>query len=219
MRKKQSMTVVALAATKGGVGKTTLASALAVRAAQDGGKVALLDADPQESLWRWWELRGQPESPKILEIDANAEALALLIAEGWRYVFIDTPPALFDRIESAIYVADLVLIPTRASAIDIEAVDDVVDLCKDNGKKFAFVLNAVLPGWGSLTDSAANYLKNHGTVLTERIGLRKSYVSAMTVGKTGAEIDRNGVAKAEIDRLWKSVQKLTQKAPTKSRAR
>jgi chromosome partitioning protein len=42
--------VVTLAGTKGGTGKTTLASALSVRAAEDSPKVALIDLDPQESL-------------------------------------------------------------------------------------------------------------------------------------------------------------------------
>jgi cellulose biosynthesis protein BcsQ len=38
--------VVTLANTKGGVGKTTIASGLAVRAAEDSKRVALLDLDP-----------------------------------------------------------------------------------------------------------------------------------------------------------------------------
>ena len=212
MKQKQQMRVVTLAATKGGVGKTTLASAIAVRAAQDGGKVALLDTDPQCSLMRWWELRGEPQNPKIMEIDASLEALGLLMAEGWDWVIIDTPPALYDRIESAIFCADVVLIPTRASAIDIEAVDDVVELCTEHEKRFAFVLNAVSPSWGKLTDTAAAYLKNHGPVLSDRVSLRKAYVSAMTVGKSGAEIDRDGKAREEINALWSSIKRLASKS-------
>ena len=45
--------VLAIVASKGGVMKSTLATALAVRAAKDGLRVALLDADPQESLTMW----------------------------------------------------------------------------------------------------------------------------------------------------------------------
>ena len=46
------MDVYALAAQKGGVGKTTLAGHLAVEAAQ-AGPVVLVDTDPQGSLGHW----------------------------------------------------------------------------------------------------------------------------------------------------------------------
>jgi chromosome partitioning protein len=203
--------VVALAASKGGVGKTTLASALAVRAAEDGGKVALLDVDPQASLLRWWELRGQPDNPKIMEMDASAEALGLLMLEGWDWVFVDTPPALFDRIESAIYISDFVLIPTRPSVIDVDAVGDVVDVCNEQGKAFAFVINAVHPDWSRLSSAAVSHLKKIGHVLPARVELRESYVTAMIKGKSGPEVDRSKEARKEIDALWVAVKKAVAK--------
>lgn len=202
MRQKVPPKVITLAATKGGVGKTTLASVLAVRASQDSGSVALIDSDPQSSLHRWWELRGRPDNPKIFELDAVPEALGLMMVEGREWLIIDTPPALYDRIEAAVYLSDFVLIPTRASALDVEAVDDVVDLCKEHGKPFAFVLNAVLPGWGKLNDEADKYLSRHGAVLSVRVAHRKAYVSAMTAGKSGPEVERDGQCRKEIDALW-----------------
>src|SRR5262249_38177110 len=109
--------VVTLANTKGGVGKTTLASALAVRAAEECRRVALLDLDPQESLASWWTRRGKVKNPKLFEVDATAEAIELLVSKGWQWVFIDTGPARIDLIEPGIAVADLVLIPMRPSAL------------------------------------------------------------------------------------------------------
>src|SRR5262249_9389425 len=103
--------VVTLASTKGGVGKTTLASALAVRAAEDSRRVALLERDPQESLASWWIRRGKVKNPKLFEVDATAEAIELLVSEGWEWIFIDTGPARIELIEPGIAVADLVLIP------------------------------------------------------------------------------------------------------------
>lgn len=41
------MRVIAVVSSKGGVGKTTLASALAVRAARENKRVAMVDLDPQ----------------------------------------------------------------------------------------------------------------------------------------------------------------------------
>ncbi len=135
------MQVVTLASTKGGVGKTTICSALAVRAAEESRRVALLDLDPQESLASWWTRRGKTKNPKLFEIDATTEAIELLLSEGWEWVFIDTGPARLELIEPGIAVADLVLIPTRPSALDIEQAAITVELCEAHNKPHAFVLN------------------------------------------------------------------------------
>src|SRR3954454_24695285 len=110
------MQVVTLASTKGGVGKTTICSALAVRAAEESRRVALLDLDPQESLASWWIRRGKTKNPKLFEVDAAVEAIEMLLSEGWEWVFRDTGPARIDLIEAGIALADLVVIPTRPSA-------------------------------------------------------------------------------------------------------
>ena len=74
------MIVISVVNTKGGVGKTTLASALAVRASQEG-RVAMVDLDPQRSLIKWWKRRGPSDNPEIFEgpetarrADGNAHA-------------------------------------------------------------------------------------------------------------------------------------------------
>ena len=61
------MLTIALAAQKGGVGKTTLAAHLAVQAERSGaGPVALIDADPQASLADWWNDR-EAETPVFVQ--------------------------------------------------------------------------------------------------------------------------------------------------------
>src|SRR5260370_11086466 len=50
--------VIAVAAQKGGAGKTTIAAHLAVQASTAGhGPVVLADTDPQGSLSQWWRAR------------------------------------------------------------------------------------------------------------------------------------------------------------------
>ena len=205
--KRPKLQTIVLAATKGGVGKTTLASALAVRATADGSRVALLDTDPQRSLARWHELRGMPPNPKIMDVDATTEAHGHVRAQRSDYLVVDTPPALLDLIQAAIYIADFVVIPLRPSAPDIEAVGDVVNLCNDEGKPFAFLINQMpAQGFDRLATGARKYLEDVGPIFRTQVGFRKSYVSAMTLGKSGPEM-RDKAAASEIDAAWTELQK------------
>ena len=60
------MLKIGICNTKGGVGKSTIAASLAVRAAKDSPRVALVDLDPGEGLTKWWRRRGSPENPSVL---------------------------------------------------------------------------------------------------------------------------------------------------------
>jgi chromosome partitioning protein len=203
--------VVTLANPKGGVGKTTIASALAVRAAEESKRVALFDLDPQESLASWWIRRGKTKNPKLFEVDAAVEAIEMLISEGWEWVFVDTGPARIDLIEAGIAVADLVLIPTRPSAFDIEQTAVCVELCENHGKAHAFVLNHAPSGAkvSKLTRSSIKFLqKNGSTVIDAPLTYQEAYMAAATVGKSAPEVERGDDAHKEIEALWAVVKKL-----------
>ena len=200
--------VIALANPKGGVGKTTIATALAVRAAEESRRVALLDLDPQESLASWWTRRGKTKNPKLFEVDAAVEAIEMLISEGWEWVFVDTGPARIDLIEAGIVVADLVLIPTRPSAFDIEQTAICVELCENHSKPHAFVFNHAASGT-KLTKSSMQFLRKGGsTVIETPITFRPAYMAAVTVGKSGPEVEKGDVARKEIEALWVAVKKI-----------
>jgi len=208
--------VIALAASKGGVGKSTLAAALAVRAAKDSDKVALLDWEPQRSLTLWWVLRGKPNNPKLVRDDADpVDAVATLRADGAEWVFIDGPPSGMDEITRAIEAADFVVVPVQASIFDVAAVKDVADLCIQADRPFAFVINAADPRRKALMASAIAALEKSGPVLAEQVQDRAAYVSALNKGKTGPEhpdAKQAKEARAEIDALWGAVKRRAMKA-------
>lgn len=77
------MITIAAVNSKGGVGKTTLTSALAVRAAEDSPRVAMVDMDPQKSLVEWWKRRGKSDNPTIFEGAFTAgDAVEALTLDG-----------------------------------------------------------------------------------------------------------------------------------------
>lgn len=212
MKAKKGPQIIALAATKGGVGKSTLSAILSVRASEESKRVALIDADAgQNSLARWWQLRGEPKNPKLIGAECTPETLGLLSAGNYEWLFIDTPPRGVDEISQAVSVSDFVLIPTRPSALDVEAVDQVVEICRLYDTPFAFVINAAEPRW-TLTREARNYLTDYGTVIDRWITYRRAYVAAMTLGKTGPEYEKDGKCREEVDALWGTVKLLAQKA-------
>ncbi|BAC19771.1 CobQ/CobB/MinD/ParA nucleotide binding domain protein [Corynebacterium efficiens YS-314] len=108
--------------TKGGVGKTTSSILLATAAIRRGIDVEFFDADPQASASRWAEVARNREDPLEFEVmPASAKKLrAHPASTGWQIV--DTPPGNAAEIQAAIDTADLVIVPTHPSPIDLDRV-------------------------------------------------------------------------------------------------
>lgn len=214
MARKQTK-VIALAASKGGVGKTTLSVALAVHAASMGQKIALLDRDPQESLADWYDRRIQEKGEaagglnlKLFEVDSTQEAIGLITAQGFDYLIIDTPPAMANLIEDAIAMADLVVVPSRVSGLDLRAVAPMIDLCTRLQRPLALVFNSVTKAQVTPKDiaGARQYLASEGVrVLETTVAQRKAYVAPMTTGLGPTEMARSEEAYAELSALWSEI--------------
>ena len=147
---------------------------------------------------------------KGLKVTVVAGDLAAAVdkanADGADFIFIDTPPALLTRIEAAVAIADLVLVPSQATALDVEAVGATCDIARKYNRPFVFVLNRI-EARSKRNAEAEAYLKVDGQVLASRIGNRESYAAAVTTGRSGPEL-RDLTAKAEIDALWAEVRRL-----------
>ncbi len=199
------MDVITLYSTKGGCGKTTLAAHLAVEAEKQGaGPVAVIDADPQASLARWWNSR-QAQTPAFVQttLADMPTHLAALRKVGVKLVLIDTPGADVSHSRGILRLANLVVIPSRPSPLDLGTLGTTVGAVEEEGKPLMFVLNAVTART-RISTQAIMALSQHGPV-GAILHQRTDYASSMTDGRVAGELDATSKSAEEITQLWVNV--------------
>jgi cellulose biosynthesis protein BcsQ len=208
------MKVVTVAAAKGGSCKSTVASLLAVRAAMESAKVGMFDLNgDQGSLTQWWLARGEPLNPRLLSVEKIGRDVEVARSMNFEWLILDTPPGNLDVIEVAIVKADAVVVPVRPSLFDVEAVEAVVEMCRERMRPFAFLLAAVDARMPKMVDAAVKELVRRGPVFATRISYRQDYIQAVGRGKVAFEIEKKGPKgerplKDEADALWEEAKRL-----------
>ena len=198
------MHVIALVSQKGGSGKTTLATALAVAHQQDGGGAAIADLDPQGSSMAWHHFRdGEPPPVSAVHPPRLERTLASYERAGVSWALIDTAPHASGGALAAARLADLVLVPCRPSTPDLAAIAGSLEVAALAGAQAAVLLNAVPPR-GSLAAEAAAAVEGIGArVAPVTLGARVAHVHAFTLGRSAQEYAPGGKAAAEIEALYR----------------
>ena len=120
---------------------------------------------------------------------------------GFAYCFIDTPPALTEQNRKILKLADLVLIPVRPSPNDLWSLGATLDLVKQAGIPFVFVLTQA-KGNARITVQTIAALSEHGQIFRSVIHDRVDYAASMTDGRTALDISPSGPAATEAAALW-----------------
>lgn len=206
------MHTLVVASRKGGAGKTTTSAALAVAAERAGhGPVALIDTDEQGSLAKWWNKR-QADTPVFARasIDQLGPQLQALDQAGIKLTIIDTAPGMNEESKQKLLEilphADLVLIPSRPSPLDLEAIGDTITLAEQAGKNMIFVINGAA-NRAKITGDAAILLSQHGKVSPVTLYQRTDFATSMIDGRTVLELDSQGNSAKEVEALWDYVAK------------
>ncbi len=203
---------VMLFASKGGMGKSTIASNLLVAAAQDGFKAVGVDFDGQKSLTSWFEARGQhPSVSEMASVDVGPAPL-----DEWEMVFdqtdrdydlavFDMPPGIDANLAALLASLaprmDLIIIPTPPERPSYGKVIEFMSQFRKSGLKTIWVLNKVVKNRNSLREARAE-LTEHGPVCPVEITMRDEVWRAFDAGCAVAELgDAAGLA--EMQGVWK----------------
>jgi chromosome partitioning protein len=202
--------ILAFLNQKGGVGKTTLALAVAGEWAMQGRRVILIDADPQGSALDWSEMRAREGLPRLFSVIGLArdtlhrEAPAL--ARDADLVVIDGPPRVAGLMRSALLATDMVLIPVQPSPFDGWASAEMLALISEARiYRPELVARFVLNRCGARTvlarDTAETLADHDPPALASRIGQRIAFAAAAQSGRIVRELDHESVAAREISAL------------------
>jgi chromosome partitioning protein len=209
------MRTFAFVSQKGGSGKTTLCTQLAVYAVECGEGVAVIDLDPQGSALAWARVRGT-KVPAVLP--AKPEQIPELVEKsplfGVSLLMIDTMPHSDAGALAAIRAADLVISPTQPSFFDVAALRDttkLMELC-ERMDIAAGVVNNLPAGQGAKAaafEEAAAAIQGLGLRVCEApVCHRRPFVNAIGRGAGVTEIYRTDKAAKEIMALWEELNRL-----------
>jgi chromosome partitioning protein len=214
------MPIIVFAGRKGGCGKTTGATNMAVWLAHQGHSVAVLDTDPERQSTTFFQLRNEQEGfdlPAIHSEFVTGDVYRTLVSMGseFDYVVVDTPGLDTLECRKAVGLADLAVFPFKTSLYDLRTIPLADDLIKD--------VRAVRPevkavAYCSETDTGRSGENDRSTavewlekfqdlaVLNGFTAARKAYRTAASMGRGVVEW-RDTNAATEFDNLAKEVVK------------
>lgn len=201
-------TVVAFVSQKGGVGKSTLARALAREAAAGGLRVKVADLDTQQGTSVDWHRTrlGAGIEPLISVESFGTAAQALSVANSFDILIIDGPARTSQGTLEIAKAANLVIQPTGASLDDLRpAIREFHALAKAGLPKdrLTFALNRI--GTDAEEAEARAYLEEAGySVLTGCLVERPAYRQAQNSGHAVTET-RYSALNARADALIQSL--------------
>ena len=196
--------VISFSNQKGGSGKTTLSANLAVLWSNSGYKVAVIDADAQNSLTYWLEARKKYYGEDDIGITSynfdvrNLKEEIKQIKSKYNFIIIDSPPSItFDTIQ-IIKASDRVFVPVQPSPLDVLATLPFLNLVKQEKKNPIIFLNRVMPR-ARLTDAMILRLRYAGAkIARSRISSKVLFAETFSVGRGVIDISVTSDAAKEI---------------------
>jgi chromosome partitioning protein len=205
------MRTIAVIARKGGSGKTTVATHLALAAHLRGMKTLIADTDPQRSAIEVLKARrgGGPERVDTTGPNLFALQVAAMRA-GIEAMIVDTAAGAEDDLGHAIVLADLCLMILRPTFLDMAAAIQTVEVVRRLHKPTMIVVNQAPPQRGGVEPPPVRRALEalrlmRLPVVPTIIRSRAAYQSALETGRSAEELTGDPAAAEEMGELWNFV--------------
>ncbi len=209
--------IVVVGHTKGGVAKTSLALALAIRRASQGRDVLLVDADEQQTASKFAALRtslavGGASYQTAAYVGRAVRDQVRTLAPRFQDTVIDVGGRNTDSLRAALMVADRLIVPVPAASFEVwevETIDELVGAAKTMNPKLdaASVLSMADHRRSRNNAEAIVALRDaeHITYSGVIIHSRVAWQEAQAAGRAVFEMPRpDPKATAEVDALTAS---------------
>ena len=183
------MLKILVASSKGGCGKSTVATNLAAHYAQSGKNTALIDLDRQQSSLRWAQKR--PDGvPGVLGLEGKGKRFASHLPPDTERVIIDSPAGAHrDELEPLMEDIDAVIVPVQPSAMDLDATIPYlkelrqIPRIKRGTVPVALVANRLKP-WTNASQEALAAMKELPFPVVAQLRDSQGYVVLTGLGKS-----------------------------------
>lgn len=202
-----SGTIITIGHQKGGVGKSTIASNLAVDLSKEFD-VNVLDLDVQKSLSAFGVARGKNDLKFLSQPTDKEELMKIMDNHKRGILLIDTGGFDMDIQRIAMYGADLILTPVSDSPMELHGLSvfsKTISKLRESRPeiKASIILNRVHPFAGKSLDELLNEIteSEHFEALGAVLRDRKAYKEAFYFGKSVTEFQPDGEAAGELKML------------------
>jgi chromosome partitioning protein len=181
------MRKILVASSKGGCGKTTIATHLAAHFADTKKNTALVDYDRQRSSWPWCQKRPEGQKP-VLGIEGTWRWHQQLPADT-EWVIVDTAAGITPaELEPLLEHVDTMVVPVLPSVIDLEAtaafLREIKGLARlKRGKvPIGLVANRMKP-WTNASQEGLETMKTFGPPVVAQVRDTQGYALTTGLGK------------------------------------
>jgi chromosome partitioning protein len=195
--------IITVATMKGGSGKSTVASCLAVHWHLKGRRPTIIDADPQRSIARLAARdRALGGVPVVEDASEDAWKTARRVAAGGGPVIIDTPGFRSEATMACLAATDFLLVPVKPSPFDVDRMLDTLNLLITGVSGWRPIFRCVLTQ--TTRDSViakhirAELAEAGFPLLESEMTNRVVYAESALWGATPSLTDRSGPAARDI---------------------
>jgi chromosome partitioning protein len=202
---------IAVIALKGGSGKTTVATHLALAAHLRGVDALLVDTDPQRSATEILTSRATP-GPAYLASTGPQLMSAQFAAVGLKkqLLVVDTAAGAVEDVTEALVLSDLAVLVVRPTLIDLSGLARSLSLVRRLGKPSLVIVNqapfareGIEPPLVKRVLRGLDYMKAAWSPTILR--LRTIYQTALETGRSAEEMSDEAAAR-DIAATWDSLQ-------------